>query len=248
MHYPYTLKNNIYHSNRRNLFKQTETTTIFSFGYRSCAWPRSGLFSWQKPCSGCNSGIDLVVALEHTFFQPCWNTKQISRFTKFRKTTLRICKPSSVVLIKVMLHFCLISSVQNDQVPVFCTCLSSMIVHLHNLFLLSTPVTRMLLAPRWVSGRQDVKWLSINISKLKVGVTHSMSHRTSFSPYPYLIEETCFLSLHLDMIWTDLHNLCLSNKDPDFILLLNRLVVYLLTLIMSFITGHHSIDLFYLFK
>ena len=94
MHYPYTLKNNIYHSNRRNLFKQTETTTIFSFGYRSCAWPRSGLFSWQKPCSGCNSGIDLVVALEHTFFQPCWNTKQISRFTKFRKTTLRICKPS----------------------------------------------------------------------------------------------------------------------------------------------------------
>ena len=27
-------------------FKQTETTTIFSFGYQSCTWPRSGPFYW----------------------------------------------------------------------------------------------------------------------------------------------------------------------------------------------------------
>ena len=47
-------------------FKQTGTTTIFSFGYQSCVWPRSHPFFQQNPCSGCNSGIDLLVALEYT--------------------------------------------------------------------------------------------------------------------------------------------------------------------------------------
>ena len=59
-------------------FKQTGTTTIFSFGYQSYVWSRSDPFFWQNPCSGCNSGIDLVVALECTFFQLCVNAKQIS--------------------------------------------------------------------------------------------------------------------------------------------------------------------------
>ena len=59
-------------------FKQMGIITIFSFGYQSCAWPPSGLFCWQNPCSGCNSGIDLVFALEYTFFQLCLNMKQIS--------------------------------------------------------------------------------------------------------------------------------------------------------------------------
>ena len=59
-------------------FKQTRTNIIFSFGYQSCTWPRSGPFCWQNPCSGCNSGIDLVVVLQYTFFQLCSNTKQIS--------------------------------------------------------------------------------------------------------------------------------------------------------------------------
>ena len=39
----------------------------------------------------------------------------------------------------------------------FCSCLSPMIVHLRNLFLLSTRVARMLLTPRWVSRRKNVK-------------------------------------------------------------------------------------------
>ena len=39
----------------------------------------------------------------------------------------------------------------------FCSWLSPMIVHLGNLFLLSTRVVRMLLAPRWVSRRKEVK-------------------------------------------------------------------------------------------
>ena len=59
-------------------FRQTGTTTIFSFGYQSCVWPRSDPFFRQNPCSGCNSRIDLVVALEYTFFQVCSDTEQIS--------------------------------------------------------------------------------------------------------------------------------------------------------------------------
>ena len=41
-------------------------------------WPHFGPFFWQNPCSGCNSGIDLVVVLEYTFLQLCFNTEQIS--------------------------------------------------------------------------------------------------------------------------------------------------------------------------
>ena len=50
-------------------FKQTGTTTIFSFGYQSCVWPRSDPFFWQNPS---------FVALEYTFFQVCSDTEQIS--------------------------------------------------------------------------------------------------------------------------------------------------------------------------
>ena len=59
-------------------FKETETTTIFSSRYHSCNWPRSGPFCWQNPCSACNSGFNLVVVLEHTFFQLCCSTEEIS--------------------------------------------------------------------------------------------------------------------------------------------------------------------------
>ena len=45
-------------------FKQMGTTTIFSFGFQACVWSRSDPIFWQNPCSGCNSGIDLVVALK----------------------------------------------------------------------------------------------------------------------------------------------------------------------------------------
>ena len=48
-------------------------------------------------------------------------------------------------------------AVESNHVPLFCSCLSSVTVHLRNLFLLSTPVTRMLLTSRWVSRRKDVK-------------------------------------------------------------------------------------------
>ena len=47
--------------------KQTGTTTIFTFGYQSGTWKLSGPSFGKNPCSGCNSGINLVVVLEYTF-------------------------------------------------------------------------------------------------------------------------------------------------------------------------------------
>ena len=63
------------------------TTTIFSFVYQSCVWPHSDQLFWENPCSVWNSGIDLVVALEYNFFQPCSSAEQISvRFARFRRS------------------------------------------------------------------------------------------------------------------------------------------------------------------
>ena len=56
-------------------FKQTGTTTSFSFGYQSCTWPHSDPFCWKETCPGFNSGIDLVFALNYTLFQLCSNTE-----------------------------------------------------------------------------------------------------------------------------------------------------------------------------
>ena len=65
-----------------------------------------------------------------------------------------------------------------------------MIVHLCDLFLLNTPVALMLLTLMLL---KYVKQLSINISKLTVGIKHSISGRTTFSLNPHLVEEaTCF--------------------------------------------------------
>ena len=75
--------------------KQTGTTTIFSLGYESCTWARSDLFCWENPCSGSRCGIDLVVVLEYTFFQLCFNKVHILRFTRFRR---RYVNPFAVVL------------------------------------------------------------------------------------------------------------------------------------------------------
>ena len=71
-------------------FKQTGTTTIFSFGYQSCVWPSPDPLFCQNPYYGCNSGIDLVVALKYTFFQICSNSKQISvRLAIFRRSYVK---------------------------------------------------------------------------------------------------------------------------------------------------------------
>ena len=53
-------------------------------------------------CSGCNSGIDLVGALEYTFFQLCSNVEQISvTLARFRRSSV---KRPAVVLTSHKLH------------------------------------------------------------------------------------------------------------------------------------------------
>ena len=85
--YPCTLQNNIYHSNKRipPTFFNSDTNPvcghllIHSFG--------------KNPCSGCNSGTDLVVALEYTFFQIYSNAKQISvKLASFTRIYAKRCR------------------------------------------------------------------------------------------------------------------------------------------------------------
>ena len=111
-------------------FKQTGTTIVFSSGYQSCNWPPSGPFCWQNLCSSCNSGTNLVVILEYTFFQLRSNTKKscISFLLDVR------CS-------KRPRFFFLQLFAPNDNV----------------FALLGTLVAQMLLTPRWVSRRKDVK-------------------------------------------------------------------------------------------
>ena len=116
------------------------------------------------------------------------------RLTRFRRSYVN--RPAVVLTNHTSCAAFLLDArcaVQSGHVAFFCSYLSPMVVHLRNLFLLSTPVTRMLLTPRWVGKRKDVKQLSINISKLTVGIKHSISGRTTFSLNPHLVEEaTCF--------------------------------------------------------
>ena len=158
----HTLKNSIYHSNKRG--------------------PPPFFHSDSNPILGhvlVNSvdkiyALVLVVELIWLFlnmlsfnFVP---TPNISlRFTRFRRSYVN---GPGVVLIKITLLSCLVCAFESDNVSSFCNCLSSIIVHLRNLFLMTTSVTRMLLTPRRVSRGQDMKEVSINISKLKVAVKH----------------------------------------------------------------------------
>ena len=70
-------------------------------------------------------------------------------------------------------------------------------MHFRNLFLLSTSVARMLLTPRWISRQKDVKQLFINMSKLSLGVKHSISRRTMFSPNLHLVNEKTLACLSI---------------------------------------------------
>ena len=83
-------------------------------------------------------------------------------FTSCRK---RYVSLTAVVLTNGRLLFIFMYAVHRFNIH---RSFSTMIVYLRNMLLLSTLVVRMLLATMWVSGRKDVKQLSINISKLKV--------------------------------------------------------------------------------
>ena len=127
MQYLRTLKNNIYYSSKwvPPTFFHSDTGPVFCH------------VLIQNPCSGCNSGIDLVVALEYTFFQLCSNAKQISvRLARFRRSYV---KGPAVVLTSHISYTAFLldmrCAVQSGYVPNFCSCLYPMIVYLRNIFL-----------------------------------------------------------------------------------------------------------------
>ena len=113
-------------------------------------------------------------------------------------TALLSFKPSTV---KVALLFLLDVRCQKCPHSFFCGCLSPTIVHLCNLFLLSTPVAQMVLTLRWVSIQKHVTQLFIAGAG-----NHSMNRRPTFSPYPHLVEEATYSPLYLNMVQIELHS------------------------------------------
>ena len=133
--YPRTLKNNIYHSNKR------EQPPFFH-------WDISPVLGHFLAHSVDKTHV-LVVIMELIWllFLNILSLNFVStlskslRFTRFRRSYVNC---PGVVLIKVTLHFCLMCAVQSDHIPFFCSCLSQRIVHLRNLSLSNTPVALML--------------------------------------------------------------------------------------------------------
>ena len=106
------------------------TTTISSSGYQFCNWPRSGPFCWQNPCSGCNSGFDLVVVLEYTFFQLCAAPRKSLRFTRFIRSYLN--RPAVVLTNHCQSYTAFFLNVSCSKLlcSIFCRCLFPMTVQL----------------------------------------------------------------------------------------------------------------------
>ena len=136
------------------------TTIIFSFIHQSCVWPRFDPFFWQNPCSGCKSGIDLVIALKYTFFQLCSNAKQIyDRLVRLRRSSV---KRTAVVVTSHTNHkrFCLMcAALFKVAMFLFCSCLSPMIAYLRNLFVEHTSCLNVVNSKlgKQIKIRKDVK-------------------------------------------------------------------------------------------
>ena len=90
-------------------------------------------------------------------------TNKSLRFRKFRRsytyTSLLSFKPTTM---KCRLLFLLDAHCWKRTYFIFCCYLYVTIVHLRNIFLLTTSVAQMSLTPRWVSRRKDVKYLFTN--------------------------------------------------------------------------------------
>ena len=141
-HYTHALKNNIVNGGDHHFF-HSGTNPV-------CGIPDHSVNKTH------NIGINLVVVVEYIFFQLCSNAEQISRVKKIQK---KLCKPhcchsSQLLPPKVSLLFfawCVLFKVATF---LFCSCLSPVVVHMCNLFLLSSPGGRILLSQRWVSRRE----------------------------------------------------------------------------------------------
>ena len=131
MKYPRTLKNNIQYSSKQvpPPFLHLNTNPVLCHVL---------IHSFEKThVLVVTVGIDLVVALEYTFFQLYSNDKEISiRLTRFRRSYVK--RPAAVLTSHISYTaflFDMRCAVQSGYVPNFCSCLSSMIVYLCNLFL-----------------------------------------------------------------------------------------------------------------
>ena len=147
--YPRTLHNNIYHSKKREPppFFHSDTNLVFG-----------QVLIHYFEFSGPNSGIDLVVNLEYTFFQLCSNAEQISvTLTRVRRSYV---KTPSVVLTSHTSYTGFLLDVRcavQSGLVFLCSCLSPMMVYLHNLFLLNTLLAQILLIPMSVNRQKDKK-------------------------------------------------------------------------------------------
>ena len=125
------------HSKEQHLpFKQMDTTTIFFICIQSCVWPHSDQVFWQNPCSGWNSRIDLVVALEYNLFQLCSNTEKISvRLIRFRRSYIKwtAARSNQPHKLHSIFTWCVLRCSKWPR-SFFCSCFFPMIVYLLNLF------------------------------------------------------------------------------------------------------------------
>ena len=131
------------------------TITISLSGCQSCNWSRSGPFCWQNPCSGYNSGFDMVVVLEYTFFQLCCNIeRKFFRFTRFIRSYVN--HPAIVLTNHCQSYTAFLLGECCSKLP--CSIFLQLFVPNDSTFaLLSIPVARMFWSPRWVGRWTDVK-------------------------------------------------------------------------------------------
>ena len=131
--YPRTLNNNIHHSNRR------EPPLYF----------HSNINIWTRILVA-TVGLISSSFLNILFFN--FSDKSL-RFTRSRRsyvnrTAFFLTNHCNSCNFFVKVTLVLMYTVQSGHFSFFCSCLFPMIVHLRNLFLLSTRVAQMLLSPR----------------------------------------------------------------------------------------------------
>ena len=187
MQYPCTVKSNIYHSNKRGpppFFHMDANPVLGHVLIHSVDKTHVLVVTLQL------IWLLLLKILSFNFVPTPNKFLRLKRFRKSYVNRLDVILTNHISYTAFLLD---VRCAPQCGHVFFCSCLSPMLVHLRNLFLLGTPVAGMLLTPRWVSRQKDVEQLSINISKLTVGVKHSISRGTTFSRNPHLVqEETCF--------------------------------------------------------
>ena len=151
------LNNNKDHSRKRGRppFFHSDTNLVFShILVHSCR---------QKLCSSCNSGINLILFLNTLSFNFFLTQNKSFRFGRFRRSYVNchVVVPTNHCQSCTALPFWLDVHCSKQPRSFFCSCLSPIIVHLLNPFLLSVAVAQMLLTPRWVNRRKDGKQVSI---------------------------------------------------------------------------------------